>query len=238
MRITWITDDEISPSIVNYGTSSGNYTSTSKGGETTSYKYLFYKSSTIHYAIIGPLESNTLYFYQCGDQSPEFHLKTPPSQFPITFAVVGDLGQTEWTSSTLDHISQCKYDVHLLPGDLSYANYMEHLWDSFGELVQPLASSRPWMTTEGNHDKEQIPLIKEGFEAYNARWKMPFKESGSTSNLFYSFEVAGVHIIMLGSYSDYDVYSDQYSWLKVKSYKLFIKFCYKKYFSHEGLRTP
>ncbi|KAM1149951.1 hypothetical protein FF1_030546 [Malus domestica] len=43
---------------------------------------------------------------------------------------------------------------------------------------------------------------------------MPYEESGSSSNLYYSFEVAGVHAIMLGSYTDNDEYSDQYRWLK------------------------
>ncbi|XP_058093943.1 purple acid phosphatase 18 [Magnolia sinica] len=213
MRVTWITDDKSSPSVVEYGTSSGKYTASSQG-ESTSYSYLFYSSGKIHHVVIGPLKDDTVYFYRCGGQGAEFNLKTPPSQFPITFAVAGDLGQTGWTSSTLDHIGKCKYDLHLLPGDLSYADYQQHLWDSFGKLVQPLASARPWMVTEGNHEKESIPLLKAGFAAYNARWKMPYEESGSTSNLYYSFEVAGVHVIMLGSYTDYDEYSDQYSWLK------------------------
>jgi hypothetical protein len=44
---------------------------------------------------------------------------------------------------------------------------------------------------------------------------MPFEESGSGSNLYYSFDAAGVHVIMLGSYTDYDEESDQYAWLKV-----------------------
>ncbi|XP_068668082.1 purple acid phosphatase 18-like [Aristolochia californica] len=213
MRITWITDDMYSPVVVEYGTSPGKYTSSSQA-ETTSYNYLFYSSGNIHHAVIGPLEDDTIYFYRCGGQGPEFNFKTPPSAFPITFAVAGDLGQTGWTTSTLDHIGQCNYDVHLLPGDLSYADYRQHLWDSFGNLVQPLASRRPWMVTEGNHEIESIPLFKDGFEAYNARWKMPYEESGSGSNLYYSFEVAGVHVIMLGSYADHDKYSDQYSWLK------------------------
>ena len=169
----------------------------------------------IHHVVIGPLEDNTVYFYRCGGKGPEFQLKTPPNQFPIVFAVAGDLGQTGWTKSTLDHIDQSQYDVYLLPGDLSYADCMQHLWDSFGELVEPLASTRPWMVTEGNHEEENILLFTDKFVSYNSRWKMPFEESGSTSNLYYSFEVAGVHVIMLGSYEDYDVYSEQYRWLKV-----------------------
>lgn len=221
MRVSWITSDKSSPSTVEYGTSPGRYSGVSEG-ESTSYSYIFYNSGKIHHTVIGPLEHDTVYYYRCGGQGPEFQLKTPPALFPITFAVAGDLGQSGWTKSTLDHIDQCKYDVHLLPGDLSYADYMQHLWDSFGELVQPLASARPWMVTQGNHEEESIPFFKDGFQSYNSRWKMPFEESGSSSNLYYSFEVAGAHVIMLGSYADHDEYSDQYNWLKV-SY-IFISF--------------
>ncbi|XP_047322788.1 purple acid phosphatase 18-like [Impatiens glandulifera] len=213
MRVTWVTNGAHASSIVEYGTSPGKYISIAEG-ESTSYSYLFYRSGKIHHTVIGPLNHDTLYYYRCGSEGPEFQLKTPPSEFPITFAVAGDLGQTGWTKSTLDHIDQCKYDVHLLPGDLSYADYIQSRWDTFGELVQPLASSRPWMVTQGNHEKENIILLEDGFVSYNARWKMPFQESGSPSNLYYSFDVAGVHIIMLGSYTDFDEYSDQYSWLK------------------------
>lgn len=215
IRVTWITTrGSSSPSLVEFGTSPGEYTSTALG-YATSYTYLLYRSGNIHHTVIGPLQPTTVYFYRCGGRGPEFQLKTPPSRLPITFAVAGDLGQSGWTKSTLDHIEQCNYDVHLLPGDLSYADYLQHRWDTFGELVQPLASARPWMVTEGNHEEEKIPLVKDGFQSYNARWKMPSEESGSSSNLYYSFEVAGVHAIMLGSYADFDEYSDQYSWLKV-----------------------
>lgn len=124
----------------------------------------------------------------------------------------GDLGQTEWTESTLQHISKSNYDVFLLPGDLSYADTVQPRWDSFGQVVQPLASQRPWMVTQGNHDVEE--LFGDSFTSYNTRWRMPFEESGSESNLYYSFEVAGVHVTMLGSYTDFDVGSDQYKWLE------------------------
>ncbi|XP_047974309.1 purple acid phosphatase 18-like [Salvia hispanica] len=213
MRVSWTTTSKHSPSVVEYGTSSKNYSFTSKG-ESTSYSYFLYSSGKIHHTVIGPLEHNSLYYYRCGGEGPEFQLKTPPSWFPVTFAVAGDLGQTEWTKSTLDHINQCKYDVHMIPGDLSYADYMQRRWDTFGELVQPLASARPWMVTQGNHEKEYIPMLEDSFKSYNSRWKMPYQESGSASNLFYSFEVAGAHVVMLGSYTDYDKFSDQYSWLK------------------------
>lgn len=108
-----------------------------------------------------------------------------------------------------------EYDVLLLPGDLSYADTHQPLWDSFGRLVEPHASRRPWMVSQGNHEVEMFPIISpEGFKAYNARWQMPYRESDSTSNLYYSFEAGGSHVVMLGSYADYDRSSEQFSWLR------------------------
>lgn len=125
------------------------------------------------------------------------------------------MGQTGWTKSTLQHIDGSDYDVLLLPGDLSYADSTQPLWDSFGRLVEALASRRPWMVTQGNHEIEKIPIVEShAFKSYNARWRMPFEESGSDSNLYYSFHVAGAHILMLGSYTDFDAGSAQYKWLE------------------------
>lgn len=111
-------------------------------------------------------------------------------------------------------IQKSSYDLFLLPGDLSYADYYQPYWDSFGNLVEPLASSRPFMVTQGNHEIEGIPLLIDSFKAYNTRWKMPYEESGSDSNLYYSFEVGGVHVLMLGSYADVSADSNQYKWLQ------------------------
>jgi acid phosphatase type 7 len=88
MRITWITNDTNVPSIVEYGTSPGVYNSSAKG-ENTSYTYLGYRSGQIHYVTLGPLEASTIYYYRCGTYGPEYSVKTPRSQFPITFAIVG-----------------------------------------------------------------------------------------------------------------------------------------------------
>jgi acid phosphatase type 7 len=120
------------------------------------------------------------------------------------------LGQTGWTKSTLQHIAAADYDMLLLPGDLSYADFIQTRWDSYGQLVQPLASARPWMVTKGNHEIERLPVVEPtSFKAYNAWWRMPYdvSSSGTTttsppsgSNLFYSFDVAGgaAHVVMLG----------------------------------------
>ncbi|XP_047336394.1 purple acid phosphatase 22-like [Impatiens glandulifera] len=214
IRVSWITSDHQSPSSIDYGKSPGKY-DVSVIGENTKYSYFFYNSGKIHEAVIGPLDPGTTYYYRCSGSGPEFIFKTPPSNYPIEFAIIGDLGQTEWTASTLAHIRANDYDVLLLPGDLSYADTHQPLWDSFGRFVESEASKRPWMVTEGNHEIEKIPILQShGFIAYNSRWPMAYKESGSTSNLYYSFDVApGIHILMLGSYTDFDADSAQYKWL-------------------------
>ncbi|KAL5806596.1 hypothetical protein ACOSQ4_029329 [Xanthoceras sorbifolium] len=213
-RVSWITDDETVQSKVEYGKKPGSYNAMAVG-ENTSYKFFFYSSSKIHHVKIGPLEPGTVYYYRCGGYGPEFSFRTPPPTFPIEFVVLGDLGQTEWTVSTLEHVGSKDYDVFLLPGDLSYADFQQPLWDSFGRLVEPYASSRPWMVTIGNHEIESIPIIlPHSFKAYNARWRMPYDDSGSSSNLYYSFQVTGTHVVMLGSYTDFDADSAQYKWLE------------------------
>ncbi|KAI3471952.1 hypothetical protein Pfo_028640 [Paulownia fortunei] len=180
MRVSWITSDKKVQSI------------------STSYHYFFYSSGEIHHVKIGPLEPSTTYYYRCGGYGPEFSFRTPPAAFPVEFSVAGDLGQTEWTASTLAHVGARDYDVFLLPGDLSYADAQQPLWDSFGRLVEPYASTRPWMVTEGNHEIETFPIIyPRGFKAYNARWLMPYQESQSTSNLYYSFDDQNPWIFVL-----------------------------------------
>ncbi|KAK2995586.1 hypothetical protein RJ640_000062 [Escallonia rubra] len=220
MRVSWITADKQVESIVDYGKEPGKYEA-SATGEHTSYHYFFYSSGKIHHVTIGPLDASTTYYYRCGGSGTEFNLRTPPSTFPIEFVVAGDLGQTEWTNSTLAHVNARDYDVLLLPGDLSYADTNQPLWDSFGRLVEPHASRRPWMVTEGNHEVEIFPIVyPRGFKAYNARWLMPYQDSGSKSNLYYSFDVVGTHIVMLGSYADFDANSDQYKWLEAELAKV------------------
>uniref|UniRef100_K3Y7X5 Purple acid phosphatase n=1 Tax=Setaria italica TaxID=4555 RepID=K3Y7X5_SETIT len=159
MRVTWITQDD-APAIVEYGTTSGSYP-LSATGSTTTYSYVLYHSGKIHDAVIGPLQPSTTYYYRCSSNpSREFSFRTPPATLPFKFVVVGDFGQTGWTASTLKHIAAADYDMLLLPGDLSYADYIQSRWDSYGRLVEPLASARPWMMTEGNHEIEKLPFVK------------------------------------------------------------------------------
>ena len=115
-------------------------------------------------------------------------------------------------------------------GDLSYADGFQPRWDSWGRLVEPHASEVPWMVIEGNHEEELAVTRRgggggrdsddddddedvDGFVAYRARFAVPSNASGSGSKLYYSYEVPGAHVVMLGTYADWSPGSKQRAWL-------------------------
>lgn len=87
MRVSWVTEKD-SRSIVEYGKTAGKYDA-SATGENDKYHYFFYSSGQIHHVKIGPLDPSTTYYYRCGGGGPEFSFRTPPSAFPVEFAVAG-----------------------------------------------------------------------------------------------------------------------------------------------------
>lgn len=77
--------------VVQYGLTSGNYTSTAVG-TSDSYSFLLYSSGLMNHVVIGPLQDSTTYYYKCGGTGDEFKFKTPPPvgpDVPISFAVAG-----------------------------------------------------------------------------------------------------------------------------------------------------
>ncbi|MCL7046342.1 hypothetical protein MKW94_024267, partial [Papaver nudicaule] len=120
------------------------------------------REGTYNLSVIGSSYSYKYLIYQSG----EIHNVVIGLLIPYTTIIVGDLGQAGWTATTLNHIARLLWD-------LSYAGYYQPRWDSFGQIVEPLASQRTWMVTQGNHEIEYIPIFYPGsFATYNARWHM------------------------------------------------------------------
>nr|GMD65668.1 purple acid phosphatase 23 [Ipomoea batatas] len=263
MWVSWVTGEyqiglNVTPldptkvgSEVLYGKASRKYTK-KKTGVSMVYSQLYpfeglwnYTSGIIHHVRIDGLEPQTKYYYKCGDSSlgemsEELVFETlplpAPNQYPRRIAVVGDLGLTSNSTTTIDHLVANDPSMVLMVGDLSYANqYLttggkgascyscqfpdapiretyQPRWDGWGRFMEPLTSRVPMMVIEGNHE---IEPQAEGttFQSYLTRFSVPSKESGSTSNFYYSFNAGGVHFIMLGAYVDYNRTGAQYSWL-------------------------
>jgi len=258
MTISWLTKDDCY-SHVAYGTNNevlDNY----MYGKSVSYNFTytlnkptFYQSGYIHHVLIDELQPNTLYFYKCGDfvnkiKSDLLNFITLPDVGDhrlISFGIIGDLGQTDHSLETVNHILQDRSVKMILhAGDLSYADCNQPLWDSYGEMIEPLAKKIPWMVCAGNHEIEYNGTNKDGlFTAFEKRYQMPyiqeaefgdflidiaikpstnlpyctpsiFQTEYNYGNSFYSFESGSAHIIYLNPYSSTNETSKQYSWLK------------------------
>ncbi|KAI7841497.1 hypothetical protein COHA_004890 [Chlorella ohadii] len=131
----------------------------------------------------------------------QFHLliSLPLVAFPLVF-------------STLEHMTTTNADSVILTGDLSYADGYQPRWDTWGRLVAPHTSRQVWMYCVGNHEIELTDGVKD-FLSYTTRFYCPYRHSLSESPLYYSYDVAGAHVIMLSSYSPYSRDSAQYAWL-------------------------
>lgn len=212
-------------SAVQWGTSSGNY-SHQVIGDFDCYSTTAYLSGALHHVIIGdlegPLPPGTRIYYRVGDPgrevwSEEFSFASAPPlgplSLPYTLGLLGDLGQTEHSASTLEHLASQDVDSVVMMGDLSYADGYQPRWDTWGRFVEPHTSQTLWMYCEGNHEIEPSNVAPD-FLAYSKRFRMPHRQSGSRSNVYYSYDIAGIHLIMLGSYTDYDAGSEQFAWLR------------------------
>ncbi|KAK4420253.1 Purple acid phosphatase 15 [Sesamum alatum] len=221
-------------------------------GESVVYNQLYpfkglqnYTSGIIHHVRLTALEPNTIYYYRCGDpsipaMSEIYYFKTmpisTPKSYPSRIAVVGDLGLTYNSTSTIEHLTSNKPDLVLLVGDVCYANlYLTNgtgsdcyscsfpntpihetyqpRWDYWGRFMQPLISKVPIMMVQGNHEIEEQAQNRT-FASYASRFAFPSKESGSSSAFYYSFNTGGIHFIVLGGYVAYDKSDDQYKWLQ------------------------
>lgn len=70
-------------------------------------------------------------------------------------------------------------------------------------MMEPLTSEVPLMVIEGNHELEP-QINNESFVAYKTRFAVPSTESNSGTSMYYSFNVGGIHIVMLGAYVDFN----------------------------------
>lgn len=77
------------------------------------------------------LKPETIYYYRCGDpairaMSTVYHFRTMPAaspwSYPSRIAMVGDLGLTYNSTSTIRHLARNDPDLILLIGDVCYAN--------------------------------------------------------------------------------------------------------------------
>ena len=115
MRVSWATTCKAG-SEVNYGLSPGSLTQTVTGTAST-YDFGSYTSPYLHHATLTGLTPNTQYFYTVGDATSGVSAVinftahpgvgadvTGPGGMPWAMAIIGDLGQTSNSVSTIQHV--------------------------------------------------------------------------------------------------------------------------------------
>jgi hypothetical protein len=118
--------------------------------------------------------------------------------------------------------------VHV--GDISYADdsnigilepssgsSYENVYDYFQESIAPVAAHVPYMVAPGNHDvsckaigDNGCPKQQRNFTAFRKRFIMPSAPSGAldkqgrpVENMWYSFDVGGVHFVSISTETDF-----------------------------------
>lgn len=87
---------------------------------------------------------------------------TEETMYPITFGIIGDLGQFEHSQETVEHLRDHLQGIKtvVLVGDIAYPEMNGRKWDTFFDFLDdksPFAEI-PLQIAAGNHGKEHITL--------------------------------------------------------------------------------
>lgn len=179
---------------------------------------------SLHRGVITGLQPDTRYYYIFGSTeggwSAEHSFVSLPAVGPnssLSMLAIADMGQAEADGTnengygqqhpslaTMRGLMQHSEGRRLLlhNGDISYSRGYGGQWEVFADQIQPLATKLPWMTTEGNHERNWPEsgdrfgsLYDSGGECgvpHHRRFKMPFK---SEQEPWYSFDAGPVHFL-------------------------------------------
>jgi hypothetical protein len=210
--VSWVTPAAVSNPEVHLGTPSGGFGKVF-AAETRTYTDANNGIETIaQHARIENLHPDTDYVYKIvsdGETQLSSAFRTAPrGRAAFTFTSVGDMGcgNTAYAKASLNaaataaSIEQFDPVVHLVNGDLSYANSNQlsqpQVWAQYFDNTQLSAANRPWMPALGNHENEPGNGAQ-GYLSYQTRFTLPKNHSGDFEGNWYSFQVGSVLFVML-----------------------------------------
>ncbi|XP_004347902.1 hypothetical protein CAOG_04077 [Capsaspora owczarzaki ATCC 30864] len=238
MQLSWQTQQDTVASLALFGLQPGSRYYSAIG---SSFTYNATAAGYFHAVSLYGLTPDTTYYVVVGDNntntySAEFSFHTLPaalsaSKPDIKIAIYGDLGvdNAEYVVPDLINLAQQdKVDFFMHVGDLSYAdNYAdaqyEPIWEQFMTQMDPIYLVKPYMVNPGNHESDGgWDNVQHPFSPYNARFQMPYADSKSTSNMWYSYNVAGLlHVVAMDTETDFPLAPEgsslfggaQFAWL-------------------------
>jgi len=212
VAVSWVTPTSVANPAVRVGTPSGGF------GRVVPAETLTYTDSNngvqtiAQHARIQGLRPDTDYVYQIvsgGQTQVSSAFRTAPEgRVPFRFSSVGDIacGDTAYSKASLNAMATAasveQFDpvVHLVNGDLSYANsnqlFQPQVWEEYFDNTQLSAANRPWMLTLGNHENEP-GNGPQGYLSYQTRFALPQNGSADFEGNWYKFQIGSVLFIML-----------------------------------------
>ncbi|KAL3312201.1 hypothetical protein Ciccas_009211 [Cichlidogyrus casuarinus] len=238
--ITWVTQNDAGPLMVQYGTDRNLLTLAVNASKST-FKDggKLQRAIWIYRAKLDQLQASTWYFtapensdgrvfkavkdYVSGLSSKLLQFKTLPSsdtKDTIRIAVVGDMGvkNARALPEMKDKAVNDQFNLVLHVGDFAYDMDVDEgrVGDQFMRSIEPIASRSEIMKTHSRNDLCNFDSFS-NFSHYTNRFTT---EGGSLDSHFYSFNVGKMHIISFSSEFYYYVWYgweqmvQQYYWLK------------------------
>lgn len=139
-----------------------------------------------------------------------FHLASASSD-PLRFAVYGDMrGGHTVHGKIIKSLLEEAIDFVIVTGDLVLRGSDEADWQRFFDVAAPLLARLPYYPVAGNHDTGRTGDERLRMNEIFALWPGP--SDRPNEGHWYSFDVAGVHFVMLDSNNYRN--SSQRSWLE------------------------
>jgi len=165
------------------------------------------------------------------------------SLYPMTFGIIGDIGQFEHSQEVLNHIRDHRKGIRavVLVGDIAYPDYDGRKWDTFFDFLDDQSNfdEIPLMVAAGNHDIDKQYAGNQIFLGYEHRFRMPREhppelgvyngdcENGAMNmdappyplpyewgNSYYAFTYGPAKHVIVNAYADMSPGSTQYEWLE------------------------
>jgi hypothetical protein len=212
VAVSWVTPTSVSNPTVMVGTAAGGF-GHKITAETRTYTDSNNGIQTIaQHARIEGLQPDTAYVYRIvsdGETQVSGAFRTAPEgRVPFRFTSVGDIacGDTAFSKASLNAMATAAsvelFDpvVHLVNGDLSYANSNQlsqpQVWAEYFDNTQLSAANRPWMPTLGNHENEP-GNGPQGYLSYQTRFTLPKNHDSDFEGNWYKFQIGSVLFVML-----------------------------------------
>jgi len=250
MRLSWASGYQTSVQSVEWGTSSGVYTNSQVASNWTytsselcgnpAQSFGWRAPGFLNTAIMTGLVPGQQYYFSFGSDTTGWSLESsfysapiPSQKVAVEFIAYGDMGKAEqdgslehWeenpslntTRNVLAQIDEIDLVLHI--GDISYAVGYSAQWDEFMDQIQPVATRVPYMTCDGNHERDfpnsgsYYNGTDSGGECgvpYRNRFLMP---TSAPDNTWYSIDYGCVHFIFMSTEHYYHKGSPQYEFLE------------------------